>query len=190
MATQPIDWSSLWKKDEWLAVWIGFLIIILFVAGLTIKTPNFRWTTDGEFNGLVADQAPTIQALLKGATDKNEPDLAAALQGLQKAIEGKDRKAIGAAGKKVADVSKNVKDGSLKKAAGDMGGTISSNAGRLPGNVLAADNILWSVYIGIGFLILAALAMAVMGEKVGSFIAGFPVVYVLAWIAMYLAGNY
>src|SRR5512143_1973684 len=114
MAEQkPIDWSSLWKKDEWLAVWIGFLTIILFLGGLTIKIPSFRWTTDGEFNGLVAGNAATIQALLKGAGEKGEADLSSALQALQKAIEGKDRKAIGDAGKKLADVSKNVKDGSL-----------------------------------------------------------------------------
>src|SRR5512143_2589440 len=116
MAEQkPIDWSSLWKKDEWLAVWIGFLTIILFLGGLTIKTPNFRWTTDGEFDGLVADNAATMHAILKGAGEKAEAELTADLQALQKTIEGKDRKAIGDAGKKLADVSKNVKDGVLKK---------------------------------------------------------------------------
>lgn len=191
MAEQkPIDWSSLWKKDEWLAVWIGFLTIILFLGGLKVTTPNFRWTTDGEFNGLVADNAETIQALLKGAGEKGEADLTSALQALQKAIEGKDRKAIGDAGKKLADVSKNVKDGSLKKNAADLGGRLSSNAGRLPGRVLSADNIMWSIYIGIGFLILSAMAMAVMGEKVGPFMVGFPLVYIFAWISLYLAGNY
>jgi uncharacterized integral membrane protein (TIGR00698 family) len=32
--------------------------------------------------------------------------------------------------------------------------------------------------------------MAFMGEKVGLFMVGFPVVYILAWIAQYLAGNF
>ena len=40
MAKQAIDWSSLWKKDEWLAVWIGFLIIILTLAGLKLTNVN------------------------------------------------------------------------------------------------------------------------------------------------------
>ena len=191
MAEQkPIDWSSLWKKDEWLAVWIGFLTIILFLGGLTIKIPNFRWTTDGEFNGLVADNAATVQALLKGAGEKGEAELTSSLQALQKTIEGKDRKTIGDAGKKLADASKNVKDGVLKKNAAELGGSLNSNAGRLPGRVLAADNIMWSIYVGIGFLILSAIAIAIMGEKVGLFIVGFPVVYIFAWISMYLAGNY
>jgi uncharacterized integral membrane protein (TIGR00698 family) len=187
---QPIDWSSLWKKDEWLAVWIGFLIIILFLGGLTIKTPSFRWTTDGEFDGLVSENLATLQTLAKGAADKGETELAAQLQALQKAVDGKDRKAIGDAAKKLEDISKGVKDGALKKNAAEVGKTIRENSGRLPGRVLAADNILWSVYIGLAFLILSAIAMGIMGEKVGLFIAGFPVVYVLAWIAMYIAGNY
>jgi uncharacterized integral membrane protein (TIGR00698 family) len=190
MPAQPIDWSSLWKKDEWLAVWIGFLIILLFLVGLKITVPNFRWTTEGEFGGLAAEKAVTIQVLLKGATEKNEAELSAQLQALQKAIDGKDRKAIGDAGKKLADISKNVKDGALKKNAAEVGGALSSNAGRLPGRVLTADNLLWSAYVGIGFLVLAAIAMAVMGENVGLFIVGFPAVYILAWLAMFLAGNY
>ena len=56
--------------------------------------------------------------------------------------------------------------------------------------MLSADNILWSIYIGIAFLILSIIAMAFMGEKVGLFVIGFPVVYILAWIALFIAGNY
>ena len=29
---QGIDWSTLWKKDDWMSVWIGFLILIIFMA--------------------------------------------------------------------------------------------------------------------------------------------------------------
>jgi hypothetical protein len=28
-----IDWSSLWKKDDWWAVWIGLIILLLGIAG-------------------------------------------------------------------------------------------------------------------------------------------------------------
>ena len=38
MANKGIDWSSLWKKDEWLAVWIGFLIIIILMVGTNLET--------------------------------------------------------------------------------------------------------------------------------------------------------
>jgi uncharacterized integral membrane protein (TIGR00698 family) len=185
-----IDWSSLWKKEEWLAVWIGFAIIALLLAGVTIKSPSFRWTTDGEFTSLIQENMETIDALAKGAGEKGETDFATQIGVLKKAIEGKDRKTIGDAGKKLEDVAKNVKDGVLKKNAANLGKDLRENAGRLPGRVLSAENIQWSIIIGIAFLILSALAMAFMGEKVGLFVVGFPVVYILAWIAQFLAGNF
>jgi uncharacterized membrane protein YadS len=187
---QGIDWSSLWKKDEWLAVWIGFLIMILFLFGLKIKTPSFRWTTGGEFQSFVAETTPTLDAIIKKAGDKGEADAKAQAQALKKAFEGKDRKAIGDAGKKLEGAAKNAKDSSIKKNAGKVGKDVSSQAGRLPGKVFSADNILWSIYLGIAYLILSAIAMALMGEKVGLFIAGFPIVYIIAWIGQLVAGNY
>ena len=55
---------------------------------------------------------------------------------------------------------------------------------------MSSNNILWSIYIGIAFLILSAIAMAFMGEKVGLFMVGFPVVYIIAWVSQFIAGNY
>ena len=56
---QGIDWSSIWRKEEWLAVWIGFLIIILLLIGVKVKIPAFKWTTGGEFNSVVAENMPS-----------------------------------------------------------------------------------------------------------------------------------
>jgi len=84
---QGIDWSSLWKKDEWLAVWIGFLIIIILLAGLKIKTPSFRWTTGGEFTGFVAENQPVVDKLMKAAKDKGEAAVLASMEALKKAID-------------------------------------------------------------------------------------------------------
>jgi uncharacterized integral membrane protein (TIGR00698 family) len=187
---QGIDWSSLWKKEEWLAVWIGFLIIILFLGGLKIKSPSFRWTTEGEFSGFVAENVPVIDKLMKTAKDKGEAALVTAMEALKKAIDSKDRKAIGDAAKKLGDAAKAAKDEGLKKNVPKVTGDISGQAGRLPGNVMNSDNILWSIYIGIAFLILSAIAMAFMGEKVGLFVVGFPVVYIIAWVSQFIAGNY
>ena len=47
MATENRGLSTLWKTEDWLAVWVGFLIIILVLAGLTVVVPKFKWTTDG-----------------------------------------------------------------------------------------------------------------------------------------------
>jgi uncharacterized integral membrane protein (TIGR00698 family) len=38
-------WSDLWSKDDWLAIWIGFLILGLFLAGLTLKLPSWKWAS-------------------------------------------------------------------------------------------------------------------------------------------------
>ena len=187
---QGIDWSSIWKKDEWLAVWIGFLIIILLLAGVKVKSPSFRWTTDGEFNSLVADNTPSLDALAKGAGEKGDKELLAQVEAVKKAMGTKDRKAIGDAGKKLEDASKNVKDGTLKKNAAKVGKDFKDQAGRLSSKVFSSDNILWSIYIGIAYLILSIIAMALMGERVGLFVIGFPVVYVVAWIGQFVAGNY
>jgi hypothetical protein len=34
-----IDWSSLWKKEDWWAVWIGFLILLLVSARIITSIP-------------------------------------------------------------------------------------------------------------------------------------------------------
>ena len=95
MAKQGIDWSSLWKKDEWLAVWIGFLIIILTLAGLKLTNVNFRWTGDGEFASFAAEQIPAVDKLIKEAGDKGEEGLAAQATALKAALESGNRKNVG-----------------------------------------------------------------------------------------------
>jgi uncharacterized integral membrane protein (TIGR00698 family) len=187
---QGIDWSSLWKKDEWLAVWLGFLIIIIMLAGLKIKTPGFKWTTGGEFNSYVSENLPTFDKLMKTAKDKGETAVLTAMEALKKAIDSKDRKAIGDAAKKLQDAGKAAKDESLKKNLPKFAGGISGQAGNLSGKVFSGTNIAWSIYLGIAYLILSSIAMALMGERVGHFIIGFPVVYIIAWIAQFVAGNY
>lgn len=39
MAIVEIDWSSLWTKEDWWAVWIGFIIMLLVAAGLIKGIP-------------------------------------------------------------------------------------------------------------------------------------------------------
>ena len=41
-----IDWSSLWKKEDWWACWIGGLILILAIVGIMPSPPSIsKWTT-------------------------------------------------------------------------------------------------------------------------------------------------
>lgn len=40
--------STLLRTEDWLAVWLGFLIIVLVLVGLRPELPKFRWATDAE----------------------------------------------------------------------------------------------------------------------------------------------
>jgi uncharacterized integral membrane protein (TIGR00698 family) len=190
MAEKGTDWSSLWKKDEWLAVWLGFLIIIFIVAGLTVKIPRFKWTTAGEFSSLATAMAPVAETVAKSAGEKEEKALQEQALVLKAAIDAGDRKAIGAAAKKLGDLSKAVKDAGLKRNAAKLGGDLSGESGNLAGNVFIFDNIKWIIYIGIAYLLLSVIAMALMGIPAGKFIVGFPVVFIIAAVSQFIAGNY
>ncbi|MDW8003118.1 MAG: hypothetical protein RMJ39_10765 [Deltaproteobacteria bacterium] len=55
-----IDWSSLWKKDDWVSVWIGFLILVIFISGYKFSMPSWKWMTDGAFQKKVEGTAEKL----------------------------------------------------------------------------------------------------------------------------------
>ncbi|MBI4199521.1 MAG: putative sulfate exporter family transporter [Chloroflexi bacterium] len=183
-------WSDLIKKEDWLAVWLGFLIIALILLGVQVRLPGFRWTTDGEFSSAAATMTPVVDDVVKGAGEKQEADVLAAATALKTAMGTGDRKAIGDAAKTLGDVGKTAKDSALKSQSGTIAKELVAPAGQLTGKVFSGENIWRSITIGIGYLVLATIGIALMGAPVGKFIVGFPVVYILAWLSMFLAGNY
>ncbi|MBM4327927.1 MAG: putative sulfate exporter family transporter [Deltaproteobacteria bacterium] len=183
-------WSVLWKTEDWLAVWIGFLIIILSLVGMSVVVPKFKWVTEGEFTGFCAEAAPQMQTLAGQAGAKGESGLQTAATALKAALDKKDRKAVSDEVKKFEAAVKDVKDKDLKKKAGGLAKEAKDASGNVIGKLFTADNMKWSIYIGIGMLILSVIAMALMGHNVGLFILGFPVVYIITWIALFVAGNY
>jgi len=43
----PIEWSSLWKKEDWWAVWLGFFILALASTRIVTSLPKIsKWTTN------------------------------------------------------------------------------------------------------------------------------------------------
>jgi uncharacterized integral membrane protein (TIGR00698 family) len=180
-------WSKLVKNEDWMTVWLGFLIILLVLLGLTFKTPTFRWMSDGEFQSTATGNAPAVDSLLQEAQGKNEADLVASATALKAAMGGQDRKAIGDAAKKLGAAA--AQDAGLKKKAAGISRDLSGNAGITLGKVFSAENIWTSLLIGAGFLILAAIGNALMGRSVGKFIVGFPAVFVLTWLSLFIAGN-
>ena len=63
--------SSLLKTEDWLAVWLGFLILILVLAGVRPQLPSFRWATDSGFAASVLGLILTSQPLYQGDNSNN-----------------------------------------------------------------------------------------------------------------------
>ena len=94
--------QSLLKTEDWLAVWLGFLVIILVLAGVRPQLPSFRWATDSGFAASVAEKKPLLESFIKEAEAKGEVEFFAAGTALKTAIEKGDRAEIGSAAKKAA----------------------------------------------------------------------------------------
>jgi uncharacterized integral membrane protein (TIGR00698 family) len=186
---QGIDWTTLWKKDDWMSVWIGFLILIIFMAGATFKLPGWKWMTNGFFNSKVPGYSGKVESIAKDAEAKGEEGLKSGAGALKAALDAKDRKAIGEAAGKLEKAAKEVKDKDLKKKAEKLGKDIKGDAGATAGKIFSGGNLLKALYLLIGFWILGLIGMAFMGMPVGKFTAGFPIIFILSALSFFVAGN-
>ena len=178
-----------WRTEDWVAVYLGFLIIILTLTAYSGKFidlkavgSSFRWTTEGQLTA----RAPAWNAALDGVIKEAEgKELAAKASELKAALQKNDRKAIE---KAAADVAKA---GGKNTVAGTLGGEIRGHAASDAGaKVFTWANLSKVVYIGVVWLIVATLGIWLISGRVApSFIIGFPVVFGLAWLARLLAGN-
>jgi uncharacterized integral membrane protein (TIGR00698 family) len=173
-----------------MAVFLGFLVIAavlaLFhwkVADLRNVVSTYRWTTDAQIASLTPGWIGSLDALVKEAETKGQQDVAALGKGLREALEKKDRKTIEAAAGKLAKLGG-------KTLAGALAGEIRGHAAAVAETrVFTWDNFSKVVYVGIAYLVLSAIGIALLGGKVVPFLAGFPAVFALAWLARFLAGN-
>ena len=189
MADENKSGSALLKSEDWLAVWLGFLILVVVLAGVRPEMPKFRWATDGGFAAVAAENAPAADKLARDAEAKGEKDLAAAATALKSAIGAGERAAIGSAAKKLGEAAGKAKDAGLKKRGNDLGRKIGGDAGAYLGKVVSGENLWKAIVLGIGYLVLSAIGIALLGGSVGKYVVGFPVVYVLAWLSQAIAGN-
>jgi uncharacterized membrane protein YadS len=180
---------TLLRSEDWMAVWVGFLIIAAVLLGARPLLPRFSWATGREFAATVTDSKPAVEKVIAEAQAKGETELVAAGTTLTTALAGGDRKVIGDASKKFAAAGKKAKDKALQTKAADIDKTLSGRAGAVVGGVFGGVNIWNATKIGIVFLIVSAFGVFFMGGDVGRYIIGFPVIYVLAWLAHVIAGN-
>lgn len=188
---KPSGIALLWKTEDWLAVWVGFLIIILMLVGLPVKAPSFTWATDGGFTTYIAklSESDAVGKLEATAAEQKEAALQADLAALKAAMATGDRKAISAAGKNLEATAKSVSDSGLKKKAAKLGKDLKSRGSGTLAKVFSGGNLKLAGYILVGFLVLSMIAMALLGQGAVKIIAGFPIVFVLAWLSQLIAGN-
>jgi uncharacterized integral membrane protein (TIGR00698 family) len=184
-----IDWSTLWKKDDWMSVWIGFLILIIFLAGTTFKLPGWKWMTDGAFSEKVSGWNKKADALVKDGETKGEEGLKTGALALKTALDTGDRKAIADAAGKLEKTAKEAQDKDLQKNSDKLAKDIKGDAGATGGKIFSGGNMLRALYLLIGFWILGLIGMALMGLPVGRFTAGFPIIFILSALAFFVAGN-
>jgi len=180
--------NGLLKSEDWLAVWLGFLIIVVVLLGARPQLPTFKWATENEFLSVMTESKPAVEKFIKDSEITSDGVLQAALA-LKSAMDVKDRVAIQSAAKKLGETLKTAQDAGLKKRGSDLSKKLGEGAGALVGKVFSKGNILKSIYIGIAFLIITALGITLMGGNVVAFVAGFPVVYGLSWLSQFIAGN-
>ncbi len=186
---QVIDWTTLWKKDDWMSVWIGFLILILFMAGATFKLPGWKWMTDGAFDSKLSGWNSKVEALGKEAEKMDELGLKMGTATLKSALDTKDRANIGKVAGKVEKIAQEVKDSGFRSKADKLAKGIKGDAGATLGKVFSGGNLLKALYLLIGLWILGCIGMAFMGMSIGKFTAGFPIVFILSALSFFVAGN-
>jgi len=184
-----INWSVLWKSDDWMSVWIGFLILAVFMAGFTMALPKWGWVGGGSFEGKIAGWTTKVATIATEAEGKNEAAVKEQAAALKTALDGKDRKAISEAAAKYEAAAKAVQDKDFQKKAAKLGSDIKGGAGNTAGKVFSGANLLKALYLLIAFGILGAIGMAFMGMPVGKFIAGFPIIFILCCIAYFVSAK-
>jgi len=179
-----------WRTEDWVATILGFAVIAVILALFAFKAADlrntvstFRWTTDAQIASSTPGWTGALDSIIADANAKKQQNVVALSAGLKNALASKDRKVIETEAGKLAALGN-------RSLAGALGGEIRAHAAATAGSkIFNAENLTKILYIGVGFLIVAAAGIALLGRPVLPFLIGFPAVFALAWIARLLAGN-
>jgi uncharacterized membrane protein YadS len=183
-----------WRSEDWVAVYLGFLIIILTLVAFSGKFVDlksagstFRWTMDTQLAARAPAWSAQLDGVIKAAESKGDKgkELAAKTNELKATLLTNDRKAIE---KSAGEVSKAGGKGTVAASLGDdIKAHAAANA---EAKVLNWTNLSKVVSIGIVWFVVAIIGMLLIAGKVApGFLIGFPIVFALAWFARFLAGN-
>ena len=174
-----------WRTEDWVAVYIGFFVLAVILAAFNWKwfdlgalRPTFRWTTDAQIASSAQGWKASLDAI---ATDRK--DLAATANSLKAGLDKGDRAAIDKAAAALA------KAGGRNTVPAALGTEIRGHANATAGRVFAGENLAKVLYVGIAALLLGSVGIALIGGNVRAFMIGFPLIFILAWLARVIAGN-
>jgi len=188
-ARRGIQWNNLWQQEDWISVWIGFLVLMLFIGGFKFMLPQWGWMNDETFATKIQALPAKIDALSEAATQSKENVLRDSLLGLHRALESKERSSIAEAAGVVAHAAQNAQDKDLQKKAGKLGKDVKKEAESSLSHVFSRKNILQAAVLFFGLWIFALIGMAAMGKPLKQFSAGFPLLFLLACLSFFIAGN-
>jgi uncharacterized membrane protein YadS len=175
--------------EDWLPVLIGGLMILLVLLGARLPLPSFKWQSGPEFAAAASRLQPDAGRLASLADAQGRAELAAAMRSLEAALGAGERAGTSAAAGEAGVAAKALGEAALAKEAAGLAKTAGDAAGLRIVKVFSGQNLLSSLYIGLAFLVLAGLGVVLLGGKLLPFLAGFPVVYALSWLAQLIAGN-
>ena len=179
-----------WRTEDWVATVLGFAVIAVILALFAFKAvdlrnavSSFRWTTDAQIASSTPGWNAALDNVIAEASARRQQNVATFATNLKTALAGTDRKAIETEAGKLAALGSRTVAGALGK---DIRGHAAATAET---RIFSAGNLSKVLYIGIGFLIVAAAGIALLGRPVVPFLIGLPVVFALAFLARLLAGN-
>ena len=179
-----------WRTEDWVAVLVGFLVIAAVLGAFRSNAADpgqvvssYRWTTDAQLAARTSGWVQKLHALGQEAASNGEQEIADLSQTLEQALGSADRKSVEETAGQLAKAGGKTLIGSL---AAEIRGHAAARAGS---RIFTVGNLSKVVYVGIAYLLLAAAGLALLGARVAPFLLAFPVVFVLAWLARFLAGN-
>src|SRR5262245_2851289 len=185
----PTSTSRVWRTEDWIAVVLGFLVITAVlltfqwkVTDLRNVVPTFRWTTSEQIELLTPSWNKALDTVIRDADTKAQANVVAASRDLKSALATADRKLIETAAAKLNATGP-------RTVAGTLGTEIRAHAAATTDKVFTSANLTKVGYVGLGFLIVGALGVALIGWRVAPFLIGLPIVFALAFTARFLAGN-
>jgi uncharacterized integral membrane protein (TIGR00698 family) len=154
--------------------------------------PGFNWMTAAHFARearALQNRAAELNQLRIEAARQGESDLSDTLSVLRVALAGADSSAIRTAVKQVETVAAQVKSPDVGKTALKFIAPLQSKRTGSINAVFSAVNLQRAAVLGVIYLLIAVAGVRLLGGQALGFIAGFPIVFLLAWCAQLLAGN-